>query len=561
MKTGRKIRNWRPILGHHLVVLIAAMAMGAVSGITNVSMAELPDSLIVRVYFNDLETARRIAAWIEPMESKYEKGYLVLEVTPRQYNLLLEADFVMAVDEAVKTRMAKAQETAQAGAQGIPGYPCYRTVEETYAAAEEIATDYPVLADWTAVGNSWEKREDLGGYDMRVLLLTNAAIVGPKPKIFITSAIHGREYTTAELTTRLAEYLVNNYGLDADATWLLNYHEIHLMLQTNPDGRKKAETGLLWRKNTNQNYCGPNSNARGADLNRNFRFNWNCCGGSSGFQCAYNFHGPSPGSEPETQTVQNYIFTHFKDQRGENINDAAPLNASGLYLDIHSSGRLILWPWGFTSDPAPNATQLQTLGRKLAFFNGHTSKQSYGLYPNDGTTISFAYGEMGLAAFIYELGTEFFESCSYFENTIVRDNIPSLIYAIKAARAPYMEPAGPEAVNLALNFSSMPPGIPPGTPVTLSATIDDALFNTNNGNEPAQTIIAAEYYIDVPPWDNPGLAAAMSPADDDFNSTAESVEATIDTTGLSKGQHIIFVRGRDANGNWGVFSAIFLYIG
>jgi len=197
----------------------------------------------------------------------------------------------------------------------------------------------------------------------------------------------------------LAEYLVNSYGIDADATWLLNYHEIHLMLQTNPDGRKKAETGLLWRKNTNQNYCGPDSNARGADLNRNFRFYWSCCGGSSGFQCAYTFHGPSPASEPETQSVQNYIYIHFKDQRGEKINDAAPLNASGLYLDIHSSGRLILWPWGFTSDPAPNATQLQTLGRKLAFFNGHTPIQSYGLYPTDGTTISFAYGEMGLAGF------------------------------------------------------------------------------------------------------------------------------------------------------------------
>ncbi|MFQ5485499.1 MAG: hypothetical protein ACE5DO_09260 [Desulfobacterales bacterium] len=230
-------------------------------------------------------------------------------------------------------------------------------------------------------------------------------------------------------------------------------------------------------------------------------------------------------------------------------------------MDIHSSGRLILWPWGFTSDLAPNATQLQTLGRKLAFLNGHTPKQLYGLYPTDGTTISFAYGEMGLAAFIYELGTEFFESCEYFENTIVRDNIPSLIYAIKAARLPYMAPAGPEAVDITLNFGSTLPGITSGAPVTLSARVDDGLFYANNGNEPVQTIVAAEYYIDVPPWDNPDLASAMRPSDGAFNSTAENVEATIDTTGLSRGQHIIFVRGRDADGNWGVFSAIFLYKG
>ena len=100
--------------------------------------------------------------------------------------------------------------------------------------------------------------------------MTNSAIAGPKPKLFVTGAIHAREYATAELATRFAEYLVNNYGVDADATWILDYHEVHVMLQTNPDGRKKAETGLSWRKNTNQNYCGATSNYRGADLNRNF---------------------------------------------------------------------------------------------------------------------------------------------------------------------------------------------------------------------------------------------------------------------------------------------------
>ena len=133
-------------------------------------------------------------------------------------------------------------------------------------------------------GDSWEKvtAGGLPGYDMKVLKLTNSAVPGPKPKLFITAAIHAREYTTAELVTRFAEYLVNNYGTNADATWILDHHEIHIMLHTNPDGRKQAETGLSWRKNTNQNYCGVTSTSRGADLNRNFAFQWGCCGGSSG---------------------------------------------------------------------------------------------------------------------------------------------------------------------------------------------------------------------------------------------------------------------------------------
>src|SRR5690606_33761093 len=38
----------------------------------------------------------------------------------------------------------------------------------------------------------------------------------------------------------------------------------------------------------------------------------------------------------------------------------------------------------------------------------------------------------------------------------------------------------------------------------------------------------------------------------------ENVTATVETTGLAEGRHILFVRGQDASGNWGAFSAIFL---
>ena len=40
------------------------------------------EETFVRVFFDDLPTAQQIAAGLEPLESKYEKGYLVVEVTP-----------------------------------------------------------------------------------------------------------------------------------------------------------------------------------------------------------------------------------------------------------------------------------------------------------------------------------------------------------------------------------------------------------------------------------------------------------------------------------------------
>ncbi|UCH96574.1 MAG: hypothetical protein JSV88_06920, partial [Candidatus Aminicenantes bacterium] len=452
-------------------------------------------------------------------------------------------------------------EAALVQTAGIPGYPCYRTVEETFTTGASIAANYPELATWTDQGDSWEKTNGSGGYDLYVLKLTNSAVPGPKPKLFLTGAIHAREYTTAELLTRLAEYLVDNYNTDPDVTWMLDYHEIHMMLHANPDGRKQAETGLLWRKNTNQDYCGPNSNYRGADLNRNFEFKWNCFGGSSGDPCSLVYRGPYAASEPETQAIQNYIRSQFPDQRGPNNSDPAPLDTTGIYLDIHSHGREILYQprWlNESKEPVPNVTELITLARKIAYFNGY---RVYGSTP-DGTSKLFGYGEMGIPAYTVELGTAFFESCSYFENTLLADNIPALFYALKVARTPYMTSAGPDAVNPGLSAGSTSPGISAGTSVTLTASVDDTRCNNNTGSEPWQNIAAAQYYVDVPPWVSAQgpVAYDMWPVDGNFNSGVEAAEATINTTGWKEGRHIIFVRGQDTDGNWGAFSAVFLYI-
>ena len=509
--------------------------------------------LFVRVYFNDLKTARKLAASIEPTESKYELGYLLLEVSFEQYDRLLASGFRVEIDQDAADRYSRI-------VRSIPAYSCYRTVEETFASAQALVTGNPALATFSDVGDSWEKSIGRTGYDLKVLKLTNSAIPGTKPKLLLNSGLHAREYTPVELALRFAESLVSGYGTDADATWLLDYHEIHLLLQSNPDGRKKAEAGASWRKNVNENYCGATSSSRGADLNRNFSFMWGCCNGSSTNPCADTYRGPSASSEPEAQALQAYMASIFPDQRGPNITDAAPATTSGIYIDLHSSGRLMLWPWGMVTSVAPNGTALQTLGRKMAYFNGHAPEQSVGLYPTDGATDDHCYGTLGIASFTIELGTAFFESCSYFTNTLLPANLPALKYAAKVARTPYLTPAGPETVTVALNAGSTAPGVSAGTNVTLTASLNDTRYNNTNGTEASQTITAAEYYIDIPPWGAVPTAIAMTAADGAFSSTSENVTASVATAGLGAGRHILFVRGRDAANNWGAVSAIFLYI-
>ena len=546
------------ILGAILISGIVIFAWAAQSA-PAVDEQTLPtEMVVVRAYFDNREMVNKLAARKEPWEVNHDEGYLVIDVTPAEYNELLQAGFRVEIDEKRTAEYNTPRTMSPNQVDGIPGYSCYRTVEETYALATNMVATHPQLASWVDIGDSWEKVTPGGvsGYDLMVLKLTNAAVPGPKPKLFVMTSVHAREYTPAELSNRFAEYLIDNYGSDADVTWLLDYHEIHLLLQSNPDGRKQAETGLSWRKNTNQNYCSPTSPSRGADLNRNFEFGWGCCGGSSGSECSETYRGPSAASEPETQAIQNYVRSNFPDQRGELITDPAPDDAMGIFLDIHSYSELVLWPWGFTANLAPNSTALQTLGRKFAYFNDYEPEQSIGLYATDGTTDDFAYGELGLAAYTFELGTSFFQDCGTFENTILPDNLEALIYAAKTTGAPYMLPAGPDALDLALSAY----GVSAGTAVTLTATLNDTRFSNQNGTEPTQIIQAAELYVDVPPWEVGAVAMPLTAVDGNFSSSVETAYGTFATSGLSLGRHIVYVRGQDAAGNWGPVTAEFFYM-
>ena len=510
---------------------------------------------VVRVYFSDRDELNALAGEKAPWEVHHDKGYAIFEVDGKdEIEELRNIGYRVELDEAL-TNQVYEPEADDIGLLGIPGYSCYRTVEETYAAAAAIASSRPTLATWTDIGNSWKKNFNGTGYDINVLRLTNQNIPGPKPIMFVMAAIHAREYTTAELVTRFAEYLVNNYGTDPDATWLLDHHEFHLVLQSNPDGRKFAEGGQLWRKNTNQNYCGATSSSRGADLNRNYPFAWTGSGSSTS-PCNETYRGPSAASEPETQAIRDYVRAIFPDQRNESLGTTtpAPANATGLFFDIHSYSQLVLWPWGFTTTNSGNHAAFRTLGRKMAFFNNYTPQRAVDLYVTNGTTDDFAYGELGVAAYTIELGTAFFQSCSSFESTVFPNNMAALLYAAKVARTPYMTPSGPEALSLSLSSAS----VVRGQPVTISATLNDGRYGTRGGTETIQNIAGGTVYVGAPPWSGTPPSVAMVARDGSFNATAEIADGTIDTSVLSPGRHLIYVEGRDALGNRGPVSAKFL---
>jgi predicted Rdx family selenoprotein len=89
---------------------------------------------------------------------------------------------------------------------------------------------------------------------------------------------------------------------------------------------------------------------------------------------------------------------------------------------------------------------------------------------------------------------------------------------------------------------------PTKTAPTVSAQVSDSTTGANN-------VTAAEYFIDVA--GSPGTGTAMNATDASFNSPTENVTKVLGTDfgPLSDGQHTVYIRGRDAGGNWGAVNS------
>ena len=516
--------------------------------------APIESPVVARVYYSGRADLDKLAGMLDIWESHPDQGYVLAMLSPSRFASLAAEGYRIEIDLGKTALLSQVNTPLPGQTNGIPGFPCYRTVEETYTSMAALATDHPNLASWNVIGQSWDKAKPGGptGYDINVLVLTNKARTAPKPKFFLMAEIHAREYTTAETAARFAEYLVNNYGSNPDVTWLLDYNEVHILPMTNPDGRKFAETGIEWRKNTDNDDGCTTPNLYGTDLNRNSSFKWGGAGSSSN-PCDEIYHGPVAGSEPETQAVQNYVTSILPDLRGPADTDPAPDTYPGLFLTLHSYSDLVLYPWGWTNTPAPNMTGLATLGRKFGYYNHYTVEQSIGLYPTTGTTDDWAYGTLGVPAFTFEMGTAFFQDCSYYENTIYPDNFKAILYGAKTTRMPYKLSGGPEVINLA----ATPPAVKQGASFTLAGRGDDTRYSSG---ETTFNIIAARYSVDTPSWDPAAVTYPMQPADGAWDSKTEDLTATVSTSGWSAGRHQLFVEAQDASGAWGVPTAIFVDI-
>lgn len=533
-------------------------------------------TIVIRLTVRDRAHLDAVAGELDIWEVHYAAGYAVVAVTPQQRQWLEDLGYQTAVD-APKTAWLNGDRAVldqryyyfNDAVNNTNRRYLVKFLQDTNAAA-------PNLTELFDIGNAWQAGQP-GQLtrDIWALRITNEdpvfGAIADKPAFFLGATVHAREVATPELAIRYIKYLLpgyngeGGYGVDPDATWLVDQHVLYVLVMANPDGHvvNELNTSANRRKNMNNTLC--STGAFGVDLNRNHSFKWGCCGGSSTNSCNETYRGGSRASEPETQAFQSFFASVMRDQNGPNGDDeippAAPETAMGIFITLHSYSNLVLWPWGFTSAAAPNGAQLQAIGRKFSYFNDYAPTGD--IYTVDGATDDWTYGKFGIASFTFEVGPDDYSACGGFfpaygclesidgmSRNFWAENKPAFIYAHKIAATPYRTVYGPDALNVTVTPAT---GIP-GTQVTLRATINDQRY----GGDTLRPIAAAEYFFATP--GEAGTGAAMAPTDGSWGSASESVQAALDTTGLTPGRHTVFVHGRNDQSKWGPFTAVFLNI-
>lgn len=290
----------------------------------------------------------------------------------------------------------------------------------------DLQSQNPNLVSVQSIGKSVENR-DLLAIHINTSSEELKSGQSNKPGIIFMGNHHAREHVSLEIPLMLAQYLVSHQN-DAFLSSLLKTRDIWIIPSVNPDGAEfDVSTGRYkwWRKNRRNNQDG----TYGVDLNRNYGFKWGT-GGSDSETSSEVYKGVSPFSEPETQAVRDFVKSHANTK---------------ILLSFHTFSELILYPWGHSYDAIGNAKDLaafEKMAKTMAKWNNYTPEQASELYIASGDTTDWAYGELGIFAFTFELspnsvlGGGFYPGAKVLDK-VFQSNLQPCLYLINMAADPY----------------------------------------------------------------------------------------------------------------------------
>lgn len=176
-----------------------------------------------------------------------------------------------------------------------------------------------------------------------------------KPLFLYTSTMHGDETAGYILMLRLIDHLLSGYGLDPEATWILDNMEIWISPLTNPDGTyyggDHTVTGAIRR------------NANNVDLNR-------------------NYPDPRIGANPDGNSYQEETVAFM------GLADTVQFTVGA---NLHSGAEVFNYPWDTWYKPHPDNDWWIMTGRRYADTVHVNSPQGFFTFRNNGITNGAAW--------------------------------------------------------------------------------------------------------------------------------------------------------------------------
>ncbi len=401
------------LLSARLVVSLLIVA------VTALSSAQSARHMQVRVYIDSREDYLKI----EPLHlDRAARGDNYIEIITNQEELQRIQELGVRT-EVVQEDLVSFYQSRLDPSRDMGGY---MTLDEIYAYLDTLIDDHRNL-----VSNKTHIGYTLEGRDMwAVKISDNPNLDEDEPEVMFTAAIHAREVITPLVMLNIMDYLTDWYGVLPEVAELVDNRELWFVIPVNPDGYYYNEVtnpngGGMWRKNRRNNGDG----SFGVDLNRNYAYEWGYddVGSSpSGFDNTYR--GTGPFSEPESQNMRDFTIAH------EFV----------ITVYYHSYSNLILWPWGYDYYITPDNDLFAAMGDSMSLMNGYDPGPAHTLYPANGVTDDWGYGEQVLKnmnlAFTFEVGSseDGFWPPTWRIQELVDENLDPALFLARIADNPYV---------------------------------------------------------------------------------------------------------------------------
>ncbi|KAG7108231.1 Metallocarboxypeptidase A like protein [Verticillium longisporum] len=244
-------------------------------------------------------------------------------------------------------------------------FTTYHSYADHLTFLNDLQSSFPTQSEIFTTGSSFQGRALTG------IHIWGSGGKGSKPAVIFHGTVHAREWISTMTTEYMAYQLLTKYATDTGVKAAVDKFDYYIIPVLNPDGFVYTQTtNRLWRKNR-QTLSG--SSCVGRDPNRNWPYKW---------------EGRAAADAPEIRGAKAQVDT------------LAAGRGIRFYIDFHSYGQYILWPFGYScSVVAPDDSALSAMASRGASAIRAVSGTAYtignacrALYATTGDSTDYLHG-------------------------------------------------------------------------------------------------------------------------------------------------------------------------